>query len=143
MKHILLLIFFGLITNLVLCQNNLGNADDDARIALNIFIPEQIENIPAVAKSLLNDRVTQILTNYSLSGSNQNGRFILLPTVSVIEKYVTSTIPSMIVLSLQISLYVGDGFQGIKFSTTSFSLKGVGQNETKAYEDAFEVVSKI
>jgi hypothetical protein len=77
-----------------------------------------------------------MLTNYSLSGSDDGGRFIVAPVVSVLGKEVTATTPAMTVVSLQISLYIGDGYQGIKFATTSLMTKGVGPNETKSYIDA-------
>ena len=105
-------------------QNNLGKSDDAGRIALNIFIPDQAEAMPDIAASLLRDRITQMLTNYSLSGSDEGGRFIVVPVVSVLGKEVTATAPAMTVISLQTSLYIGDGYQGIKFSTTSLMSKG-------------------
>jgi hypothetical protein len=136
-KYIALIftLFFG-VCFLASGQNNLGKSDDAGRIALNIFIPDQAEATPDIAASLLRDRISQMLTNYSLSGSDEGGRFIVVPVVSVLGKEVTATVPAMTVISLQTSLYIGDGYQGIKFSTTSLMSKGVGQNETKAYIDA-------
>lgn len=136
-KHIILVLAITFITCFFAeAQNNLGKSDDAARISLNLYIPEQVEAIPDAANSLLRDRITQMLTNYSLSGSDDGGRFIVVPVVSVLGKEVTATAPAMTVVSLQVSLYIGDGFQGVKFATTSLLSKGVGQNENKAYTDA-------
>jgi hypothetical protein len=122
-------------------QNNLGKSDDAARINLNIFIPKQAEAIPEIASSLLKDKISQMVTPYALTGSDAKARFVIVPVLSVLGKEVTATAPAMTVLSIQLSLYIGDGFEGIKFSTTSFTSKGVGANETKAYIDAIKKIN--
>jgi hypothetical protein len=137
-KKIIFILLSILTVQLSFSQNSLGKSDDAARISLNVFVPDQAENIPDIAKSLLQDKMAQLLTTYSLSGSSESGRFIVVPVVSVLGKEITSSAPAMYVLSIQTSLYIGDGYQGIKFSTTSLSSKGVGNSETKAYIDAIK-----
>lgn len=139
MKKILFLVLF-LIGKTAFAQNSFGSSDDAARISLNIFIPEQSDQLTENAESLLRDRISLMMTNYSLTSSNANGRFILVPVVSVLGKEITSTVPAMTVISIQTSLYIGDGYQGIKFYSTSITSKGVGQNENKAYIDAIKKI---
>jgi hypothetical protein len=121
-------------------QNDLGKSDDKERISLSVFMPEQAEFIPESSEALLRDRVQTIMTQYGLSGNSDNSRFIVVPKISVLGKEVTATAPSMTVLSLQLSLYIGDGFDGTKFAVTTIETKGVGQNETKAYTDAIKKI---
>jgi len=142
-KLVLSFILISFFSSVVFGQNNLGKSDDAARIALNVYIPEQAESVPAIAESLYRDKISQMLTNYSLSGSNDNGRFIVVPVLSVLGKEVTATAPAMTVLSIQTTLYIGDGYEGIKFSTISLASKGVGQNETKAYIDAIKKIKVV
>ena len=142
MKYFLITVFsfLSLFVSRLNAQNNLGKADDAVRIALNVYVPEQAEPLPDIAASLLKDKIAQMITPYGLSGSDPNARFIIVPVVSVLGKEVTATAPAMTVLSMSVSLYIGDGFEGIKFSSASFSSKGVGANETKAYIDALKKI---
>lgn len=137
-KNSILIAFSFLLNFAALGQNQLGKSDDLNRIALNVYIPEQAENISDIATKLLKDKVMQMLTKYSLSGGNTQGRFIVAPVLNVISKIITQTAPSMTVVELQVSLYIGDGLEGIKYASTSLSAKGVGLNDTKAYIDAIK-----
>ena len=79
MKRILL--FFCVITigtlQFAIAQNANTSSDDFNRIALNVFMPEQSEKIPEAATGFLRDKVSQMLSNYGLSGNNSNARFIV------------------------------------------------------------------
>ncbi len=140
MKRILL--FFCVITigtlQFAIAQNVNTSSDDFNRIALNVFMPEQTEKMPEAATGFLRDKVSQILSNYGLSGNNSNERFIVVPVLSIVSKEITPTSPVMTILEMQVSLYIGDGVEGTKFSGITLSLKGVGSNETKAYNDALK-----
>jgi hypothetical protein len=137
-KILAILVCFGFITN---AQNQLGKSNDLERVSLNIFIPKQAEAISDISSSLLKDRISLMINKFGCVGNNPNGRFIIAPVISVLSKDITQTAPSMTVVELQISLFIGDGYEGIKFSSTSFTSKGVGQNETKAYNEAIKKIN--
>ena len=140
MKNILtILLLQGLIFQSTFSQD-IEKSNDLERISLNVYMPESSEQLSEISKSQLQNKINQIVTNNGLSGGNQNGRFIVVPVISVLSKEITATTPSMTVLELQLSLYVGDGYEGIKFSSTSVTAKGVGNNETKAYNDAIKKI---
>ncbi len=139
MKKILVIISLCLLNfQFAFAQNQLGKSDDNARIALNVYIPDQAERVSDISSSLLKDKVTQMLTKYGLTGNSEGGRFIVAPVINVLAKEVTATAPAMTILELQVSLYIGDGYEGIKFASTSLTAKGAGPNETKAYNDAIK-----
>jgi hypothetical protein len=52
-----------------------------------------------------------------------------------------STAPPMTALTLDVNLYIGDGYEGTKFASTSMPVKGVGENLAKAYINAFKNIS--
>ncbi len=114
-------------------QNELGKSDDVARIALNAVVPDQIEEMPQTATGVLQNKLNQIVTKNGLGTSSLNDRFILTANVSVITKDITPSAPPMHAYTLEVSLYVGDGIDGTLFSSTTLTLKGVGNNENKAY----------
>ncbi len=140
-RFILFIVLNFVIINFAIGQNQQSKTDDYSRISLNVYIPEQAETISDISNSLLKDKITQLLTKNSMAGSGDAGRFILVPVINVLNKEVTATAPAMTVVDLQVSLYIGDGFEGVKFTSTSVSAKGVGQNETKAYNDAIKKIN--
>ena len=64
----LFILLMGFIPFFGISQNDLGSADDYARIALDVYIPEQVENIPDHAKSLIVNKLTQAVTEKGMGG---------------------------------------------------------------------------
>ncbi len=122
----------------VVAQNTAGKLEDVGRIALNAYVPDQVESMPEAARSMLLNKLNQIATQSGLGGSPLNPRFIITPKVVVMTKDLTATAPPMTALTLDVTLYIGDGLDGTKFTSTSVSVKGVGINETKAYIEAIK-----
>jgi len=122
----------------ILAQNDEGKSDDNARIVLNAFVSDQVEGLTASVKANLTNKLNQIASENGLSGSSWNPRFILTPNVVVLTKDITPTAPPMHAYTLELTLYVGDGIDGVKFANESVTLKGVGINETKAYTIALQ-----
>jgi hypothetical protein len=116
----------------VLAQNNAGKMDDTDRIALTVYIPDQANGMTGAAKSNLENKLMQIITNQGLAGIN-NQRFIVTAQVSVLTKDITPTAPPMHAYTLAVTLYIGDGVSGTTFAAMpEITLKGVGETETKA-----------
>ena len=122
-------------------QNNAGKTDDIGRITLAAYVPQQIDKMPDAARSILANKLNQIVTQNGMGGAANNERFIITANVNVISKDLTATAPPMTALVLEVTLYIGDGFVGTKFSSTSINVKGVGESETKAYISALKGIS--
>lgn len=134
MKKIIYTILL-LVSTLVVAQQN----DND--ITLGIYIPEQAEGIPAYARSLLENKLGQIITENGVSDNIYNPRFIITSNITVLNKSIMGTAPTMVALNLDLTLYIGDGVVGNLFSSQSLQLKGIGTNETKAYMSALKRVN--
>jgi hypothetical protein len=119
-------------------QNTKGKSDDLARIALNTYIPDQIEGLTPGARNSLENKLSQIATANGMGGSVFNPRFIITSNIVVLTKDITPTAPPMQAYTLEITLYIGDGIEGTLFASHSVTLKGVGENETKAYMAALK-----
>jgi hypothetical protein len=128
-------------TGNVLAQNTLQKTEDLGRIVLNSYVSRQIEGLPASAERMLANKMSQIASANGLGGSARNARFIITPNVAVISKDITPTAPPMHAYTLEVTLYIGDGIDGTKFSSTSMEVKGVGTNETKAYMAALKRIN--
>ena len=138
MKNITILTIFFLLNIVSFAQNNRGKSDDAGRIALASVVSEQIEGLTPSAKSSLQNKLNQIATKNGMGGSSLNNRFIITANVVVLTKDITATAPPMQAYTLEVTLYIGDGIEGTLFSSTSVTLKGVGETETKAYMAALK-----
>lgn len=119
-------------------QNDIGKTDDLGRIILSTYVPEQIEGMPVAAMSSLENKLNQIASANGMGGNSFSSRFIITANVNVVSKDITPTAPPMHAYTLDVTFYIGDGIDGVKFSSYSVNLKGVGENETKAYLSALK-----
>lgn len=137
MKSIILSILIVINYN-IYAQNTAGKSDDAARITMATFVPQQIDQMPEAARSILANKLSQIVTQNGLGGKASNERFIITANINVISKDLTATAPPMQAYVLDITLYIGDGIDGTKFASVSTQVKGVGESETKAYISALK-----
>ncbi len=121
-------------------QNNLRQADDYARISLNVFIPEQVEGIPAGSKSLLINKLTQAATKKGMAGGGPQGRFLLTANMYVLSKNVVPGAPNKHAFQFEVSLFIVDFIDKNIVSSTSFEVKGVGNSEAKAFTGAIRTI---
>lgn len=107
-------------------------------IAITSYVPEQIESIPAGAESLLISKLNQITSANGIVSSGIDSRFIITANVNVLTKDMLATAPPMTALTLDITLYIGDGLDGKKYASQTVTVKGVGTNENTAYMEAIK-----
>ena len=110
-------------------------------LVLVLISPEQIETIPSYARSMLQNKLHQIITKNGISDGAFNSRFIITPNITVLSKDKLATAPPKTALNLEVTFYIGDGIEGNLFSSETLQVKGVGSNETKAYMAALRQVS--
>ena len=106
---------------------------DTERLPLTVWIPDDVESIPPAAVSVLQNKLIQIATQNGITGSMDVMRFIFTANIEVITKDITPTAPAMHAYTMNVNMYIGDGIDGKAFSSYSATVKGVGENETKAY----------
>ncbi|MCI9846768.1 hypothetical protein [Flavobacterium pectinovorum] len=110
-------------------------------IALTSYVPEQIENLPAGAESLLISKLNEITSANGIAASGIDSRFIITANINVLTKDMLATAPPMTALTLNINLYIGDGLDGKKYSSHTVTVKGVGTNENTAYMEAIKEIN--
>lgn len=137
MKRFMLILVAGLAISLSSeAQNNQGKSDDASRIALAPVVDDI--NMPVNAKNMLISKIRQICVLNGLASEGENPIFSIKTNIDVLSKDLTATAPPMHSLSLTINMYVVDNTNGNVFSQTSVDVKGVGQNESKAYANAIK-----
>lgn len=121
-------------------QNTAGKLEDMGRLTLAAYVPQQIDNMPDAARSMLSNKISQVVTQNGMGGSARNERFILTANITILTKDILPGPPPMHALTMEITFYIGDGIEGTKFASKSVSVKGVGTNETKAYIEGIKMV---
>ncbi|MES2266898.1 MAG: hypothetical protein V4520_09065 [Bacteroidota bacterium] len=121
-------------------QKRPAPANDRGRVTLAAYIPDQVDGLPDAARNMLGNKLNQIISQNGFGG-DEGQRFIITANIVVASKDMLSTAPPMTALNLDVNLYIGDGYEGTKFASTVVSVKGVGENEAKAYINAFKNIN--
>jgi len=119
--------------------NAQGAKSDIGRISLTSYITPQVEQITPGASGILTNKLNQVVNANGLGAAGYS-RFIITANLNVLSKDIIASAPPMTALTLDVTLYIGDGVEGNKFSSHSMTVKGVGINENKALIDAFKSI---
>lgn len=112
-------------------------------IQLYLYAPNQVENIPEASMEYLLNNLSTAVTTDGLAAQNEYmTQFVLMPKVNVASKNIITNTQTQIVLNIAISLQVVDGMSGTLYASSIVNVKGVGTNETKAYNSAFRSINK-
>ena len=121
-------------------QNNQGKSDDSGRIILTPFLADNA-SFPDYAATAVRTKLNQAVTQYGLAGMSFDQRFVITANFTEMLKEATPTAPPMIAIDLQPSLFIGDLSTGALFASVTLpSVKGVGNNEVKAYMAAVKAL---
>lgn len=135
MKRLLSLVALVCTTMTMFAQSN--------NIQLYVYAPKQAEDIPeASVDYLVNGLCTAVTTDGLAAQTDYMTQFLLMPKVNVATKNLLANTQQQVVLTLDVSLQVVDNISGTIYASKSINLKGVGTNETKAYNAAFRTLSK-
>lgn len=106
-------------------------------VCLNVCIPED-NNLPAESAKVLENQLLQIATSNTLSSMEKSSRFFLSASVTTLSKDIVPSNPPRISQKLSVVLYIGDVVEDVVYATESVELLGIGTNEAKAYNMAFQ-----
>ena len=106
------------------------------RLTISVAAPEGISNENAAVTLTSNLKQALVLND----AASDSSRFVLQARIAELSKDVTSTAPPMFVTELEISLFITDTSSGDVLSQTSFTVKGIDDNEQASYMDAVKKV---
>lgn len=128
MKHIIFIILFCLLAVRLQAETNMGKIS---------YYPVVVSNeIPESVKVSLTAKMEQALTQNGYGSNNRADRFVMVAKCSVVEKNVAPTTPARITQTIDITFILGDVVENKTYASTEFTLKGIGTNETKAWQTA-------
>lgn len=93
--------------------------------------------IPESARQSLMAKMEQIITKNGYGTKDHADRFVMLAKCNVLEKDVAPTTPPRIAQTVEITFILGDAGENKTFASTSVELKGIGTNESKAWQTSF------
>ncbi len=111
-------------------------AVDTQYLPISVIVDGSAENFPQGAKAMVENKLTQLLTRNGIAGMDYIGQFILTATTTPLDKDVIPGPPMKISEKMELNLYIADAYAKTVFSTTSLTVKGIGENENKCYLNA-------
>ena len=105
-------------------------------LPISVYAADDQESFPAGAKAMIENKLTQLLTKNGIAGIDYMGQFVLTITTTPIDKDVIPGPPSKIAEKMEMNLYIIDAYAKTIFSSTSFTVRGLGETETKCYLNA-------
>lgn len=111
---------------------------DEARISLKVVVPNG--DMPVEVCQLLENKLTNIITNSGYADNGYIDRFVLSAKIDVLSKDIAQSIPAYVSQKLCITFAVGDVIENKVYSTCSVTLSGIGTNETKSFISAFSAL---
>lgn len=135
MKKFISIITFVVITMTAFAQGN--------NIQLYVYVQDQPEDVPETSIDyLVNCLCTAITTDGLAAQTDYMTQFLLVPKINVATKNILTNTQQQVVLTIDVFLQVVDNISGTIYSSKTINLKGVGTNETKAYNSAFRTLNK-
>lgn len=132
MKKIYSIFVISLVSILSFAQSEPKSAED--QVSIEVLRPVGIENQNTAG--ILQTNIMKIVSLNGLSATDS--RFVIIPKIAFLSKSRTSTAPPKILVELDVSLFLGDLYSGVLMSSSSFTVKGVGENEDQAYLNAIK-----
>ncbi|MBO7300814.1 MAG: hypothetical protein J6U53_05370 [Tidjanibacter sp.] len=122
-------------------QNNAESADDMARIILTPYVAGT-STIPSHAAMVVENKLNQVVTKYGVGSKSMESQFIITANLIEMSKDFTATAPVMVSMILAPTIYIGNGYTGELYSSCQLpEVRGVGENETKAYMAAIKQIN--
>lgn len=101
-----------------------------------VYAADNSENFPEGAKAMIENKLTQLLTRNGIAGLDYMGQFVLTVTTTPLDKDIIAGPPMKISEKMEMNLYIVDAYAKTIFSSTSFTVRGLGETENKCYLNA-------
>lgn len=105
-------------------------------LPISVYAADNTETFPWGAKAMVENKLTQLLTRNGIAGMDGLGQFVLTVTATPLDKDIIPGPPMKISEKMEMNLYIVDAYARTIFSSTSFTVKGLGETENKCYMNA-------
>lgn len=105
--------------------------------AVHLYQPTAPGRKSTIPDQLLKARLVSMIKRNGFRDAARGERFILTPFVQVMAHDTQPGTPVNIRLQLAVTICIGDGVEGKKFSSVTLQVSGTGNNELKAFVEAY------
>ena len=105
-------------------------------LPISVYAMDDQESFPQGAKAMIENKLTQLLTRNGIAGLDYMGQFVLTVTTTPLDKDIIAGPPMKISEKMEMNLYIVDAYAKTIFSSTSFTVRGLGETENKCYLNA-------
>lgn len=109
------------------------------QVAIAPYLPAN--NHLAQTRSLLLDKMRQLVTAGGVSSIDLSERFIITAHAQPIRHEQTATIPQKTALQVSVTFYIGNAIDGKLFSSYNLEIRGIGSNDDMAMMNAIRKIS--
>lgn len=134
MKRIIIVLFLSI--NILV-----GYANDVDNLSLGVFVDNNQSSMPSEALSFLTNKMKRLVVANGYADNETTGRFALVAQCDILEKDIAPTTPPRISQKLEMSFLVVDLIENKIYGGCDLTLSGIGINETKAFNNAFQKLS--
>lgn len=97
------------------------------------FDRNQAEHMSVQTRTLITNKLRQMLTTNGVAGNYDYSQFVLVPHFDLIDKHVVAGPPPKVVMNLSVALEIRQISDGLSLSNYVTEVNAVGNNEDKAY----------
>ena len=105
-------------------------------LPISVYASDNSESFPQGAKAMIENKLTQLLTQNGIAGLDYMGQFVLTITSTPLDKDVIPGPPMKIAEKMEMNLYIVDTYAKTILSSASFAIRGLGETENKCYLNA-------
>lgn len=134
MKRILLTLCLAIISSTFIKAQR-----TDCEVTLSVLMADG-QNLPASASKNLYNKLHKLIIETGVS-EEAGSRFVIASNFIIMDKHILAGPPKSFVYEFEVNLYIGDFLSKKLYNYTTLNLKGVGQTEAKAYNDAMRKIN--
>lgn len=116
-------------------------AIENTAISMGVFVSAEQQDIPSESKLFLANRIKKAVASSGYTDNNPTGRFAVVATCDILSKDVAPTTPPRLSTKLEVSFMVVDLIENKIFDSCESTVSGMGTNETKTFNSAFQKIS--
>lgn len=108
-------------------------------IPVRVLMPKNNE-VKGDALTVLYNRVNQAVTLNGLGSSTDESRFLIVTSVTILSKNVTTSIPPQYMAEVEVAFYFVDNINKVILSQEMITKKGMDDNDNKAIAKAIKSI---
>lgn len=111
----------------------------NCELPLTVYMADG-EDLPASAGKNLYNKLHKLIIENGVS-EEAGARFVVSSNMTIMDKQILAGPPKSFIYDFELNLYIGDIFTHKLYNYATINLKGIGQTEQKAYNDAVKKIN--